>query len=264
MDLARKLTFNEMCEMEERGETCAELEEVHREMASATANLRADFLRQEEQFRNLGFNPREYLDKIHVDSSVLRLTRELESANRESFSSIQKLMEEMNPPAFSAVRSRLADLQANELKRIQDQYSSGGSSTGVASFLKQIQDDARKAFSRPVIPVYKADLLGEAPGYRVHEEIVESARERLQEQREQSETMTENFALLVEQMKTQTANTEKLVNISIAASEGNIASKKRNDHQFIVMVILSIAMAWGSLPTIVSSMNRLLHWFRFR
>src|SRR6185437_5001681 len=202
MDLTRKLTLNEMCEMEERGETCPELEEAHREMASATANLRAvlpDFLRQEEQLRNLGFNPREYLDKIRMDSSVLKLTRELEAANRGSFSSIQKLMKEMNSPAFSGVRSTLAALETDALKRLQDEYS-GGRSAAVASFLNQTQNDAAKVFSRPVIPIHETDLLREPPGYRIHQQIVESVRERREEEREQSEAMRENFALLVEQM----------------------------------------------------------------
>lgn len=136
MDLARKLTLNEMCAMEERGETCSELEEAHREMASATANLRAvlpDFLRQEEYLRNLGVNPREYLDKIQMDDSVLKLSRELEAANLQSFSSIQKLMEEIKSPAFSGVRSTLAALGTHELKRLQDEYSDGARSAAVAS-----------------------------------------------------------------------------------------------------------------------------------
>jgi hypothetical protein len=91
----------------------------------------------------------------------------------------------------------------------------------------------------------------------IQEEIFEATRE-------QNQMMRENSTLLIEQMKVQTTNSEKLVRVTIAATEANIASKKRNDRQFIIMVILSMLMAWGSLPTIINTVNTVLHWLKTR
>jgi hypothetical protein len=270
MATKKKLTINEMCEMEARRETCPELEKAHKQMASAFENFRTvglpDFMRHDELLRNIGLDPKlDQLNKAILDTPVMKLSRELETMNLGVSSSLKHLIDAMNVSGIAGLRNTLTEIDsrhATEMEKIREEYFGGSHHrSAVESLLKDARDNpqAHGTFSnaRFMPMVDPRTVFPDVEVNPIQQGMFDATRE-------QNESMRENFALLIGQMKTQTTNSEKLLQISIAATEGNIASKKRNDRQFIVMVVLSFLMAWGSLPTIINTVTHILHWLKIR
>jgi hypothetical protein len=269
MDLKKKYTINDFCEMEARGETCPELEEAHKEMARATEQLRSvlpDFVTDAERLHLPGLDAVSQLHQTVFDNSVGRLSRDLEALNLGVSSKIKELTKSMEVAGVANLTRMMADIDRGgllaELQKAHDGcLSSALPKSSTERFLEGMREQAqtlptfmKNRFTPLVGPLTAIPNLEINP---IQQEIFEATRE-------QNQVMRENSALLIEQMKVQTTNSEKLVKVTIAATEANIASKKRNDRQFIVMVILSMLMAWGSLPTIINTVNTVLHWLKIR
>jgi hypothetical protein len=238
-------------------------------MSSALENFRTvdlpDFTRRDELLRNIGLDKLAQLSKTILDNPVTRLSRELESMNLGVSSSLKHLTDAMEVSGIANVRNVLAGIDqrhAAEMEKIHEEYFGGPQrKSAFESLITAARDQAQThaAFSNARF-MPKIDLRTVVPNVEVNPLQLET----LHVTREQNESMKENVALLIEQMKTQTANSNKLLQISIAAAEGNIASKKRNDRQFRIMVVLSILMAWGSLPIIIKTIGYVLHLLGIR
>jgi hypothetical protein len=93
MDLKKRYTINDFCEMEARGETCPELE-AHREMALTIERLRPvlpDFVTNAERLRIPALDAVSQLRQAAFDNPVGRLTRDLEALNLGVSSQIKEL-----------------------------------------------------------------------------------------------------------------------------------------------------------------------------
>jgi hypothetical protein len=268
MDLKKRYTINDFCEMEARGETCPELEEAHREMALTIERLGPvlpDFVTNAERLRIPAFDAVSQLRQAAFDNPVGRLTRDLEALNLGVSSQIKELTRAVEVAGMSNLTNTIADMGRGHLSELQKIHegllTSALPKSSTEKFLEDMREQAQTLptsmkgrFTPLVDPLMAIPDLEINP---IQQEIFEATRE-------QNQVMRENSVLLIEQMKVQTTNSEKLVKVTIAATEANIASKKRNDRQFVIMVILSILMAWGSLPTIINTVNTVLHWLKIR
>jgi hypothetical protein len=273
------LTFNEMCEMEARGDTCAELEEADRQMRSIAEKLafvapqfpevsivnRPAFTKMVEDFEKQNHrlsgiaglaanNPKfaNIVDQME-NSSVYKLSKQLETLNLGASASIAKVTETLKLPGFCAVRGSLAELEkqtASHLLNLRDDYFSNGNPESLSARARQ---SVSALFTTPLVP--ENDFM---PALQ---EFTSIRSEIAQATREQNEVMRNDFALLIEQMKAHAENSETLVNIAVATAEGNISSKKRNDRQFKITLVFSFVMTVGTIPAIVSGLAQLMPFF---
>jgi hypothetical protein len=280
----KALTFNDICEMEARGDTCPELEEVNRQMASIAEKL--DFVAPQFEKISMANNPAfikivkeletqnsrlsgivgsaanspefsNVIDQIE-SSSVHKLSKQLEALNLGASASIAKLTENLSLPGFTGIRDSLADLEKRTssqlVNRPHDYFNDGN------LFKTAAKQSAAALFAAPHIP--EMDFVPAIQEITsVHTAIAEATRK-------QSQAMKNEFHLLITQMEIQAKNSEELVNIAVATAEGNISSIKRNNRQFKITLFI---MTLGAIPAIVSGVAQLMpfvhriqivHWFQ--
>ncbi len=191
------------------------------------------------------------------NSSVHKLSKHLESLNLGASASIAKLTENLNLPEFGGMRDSLAELEKHTSSQLANMRHDYFGDSNI--FITGANPSAEALIAAPRIP--EVDFVPAVQRINsVHSAIAEATRKQNEATREQSEAMKRDFDLLIAQMEVQAQNSEKLVNVSIATAEGNISSTQRNNRQFKIMVFLSVVMALGSIPTIVSGVAQFMSW----